>query len=185
MRPEIGWLALGAALGSKQLLARLLAEVAPAAFAPDLQRQLFAALGRGRESVAVLLGALGVPVAADQTAADAVIDKARDHGEREGQRALAHRLHAASRLMTPGEFREYLKKQVREYAGPPDGATVTDPGNRYSLPGSEAAEPGENAGAEAPANPGARRGAGAQGKTTRTEDTAPQCHAREATTSDL
>lgn len=120
MRPEIGWLALGAALGSRQLLARLLAEVAPAAFAPDLQRQLFAALARGRESVAVLLEALGVPVAEGQTAADAVIDKARDHGEREGQRALAHRLHAASRLMTPAEFREYLEKQVRAYTtGPP------------------------------------------------------------------
>lgn len=112
MRDECLWLALGAAIGNKQMLARLLAEVPAAAFGLALQAQLHAALGRGREEVRAALARMGVECRPERSAADALLDAARASGEKEAQLQLARRLDLAARMMSPAEFRAYAAGQL-------------------------------------------------------------------------
>ncbi len=112
MRDEIRWLALGIALGNQQFLARLTAEVPANAFDTRTQKALFAAIGEGRDAVIVCLSGLGVPVAAEQRAADAVLEVVREFGERAVQESAAWKLGEAARMMRPEQFREYLVAQT-------------------------------------------------------------------------
>ncbi len=122
MRDECLWLALGVAIGSKQLLLRLLAEVPAAAFPLALQAQLYAALGRGREDVRTALARMGVACSPERSAADALLDAARAAGEKEAQCRLARRLDLAARMMGPDEFRDYAAQQLAALARQEDTA---------------------------------------------------------------
>lgn len=117
MRDEVAWLALGVAIGSKQLLARLLAEVPCAAFGHGRAAALYRALESGRAAVKAALAELGVLVESDSTAADAILETARDHGQRQEQKSLARKLDTAAQMMTAEQFREFLAAQVSEYIG--------------------------------------------------------------------
>ncbi len=123
MGSELAWLALGLALGNRKLAAAL-EGTAPGAFTPGAQRNLFLALWRGREEVAKLLVELGAD--AGKPAWQAVLDAVRRAGEKEAQKAAAARLKIASGLLSPGQFRDYLKKELEQlegWAAHEDGAT--------------------------------------------------------------
>lgn len=143
MRDEVAWLALGAAIGSRQLLARLLAEVPGAAF-DGAARQLRSALGRDRAAVLSALSLLGVQVVGDQTAADAILEATATHGARRAQQSLAGKLGRAASLMTPEQFREYLREQVGEYIGHeeanPEAARVAEANGRQAGTGPREAQ---------------------------------------------
>jgi hypothetical protein len=135
MRDEVAWLALGMALGSQRLLARLLAEVSSAAFPQGRLRQFITALTRGRPAVVQLLAQLGVAVGDDETAADAIMSAAREHGERQAQQAFARQTQTAAQMMTAEQFREWAVEQIQKIApqmGNPEAAPVAEANGRQA-----------------------------------------------------
>lgn len=109
MGSELAWLALGLALGNRKLLAAL-EGASPEGFTPGSQRNLFLALWRSHEEVAKLLVGLGAEPG--KPAWQAVIDAVRRAGEVEAQRSAAGRISAASRLLSPEQFLDYLRKEL-------------------------------------------------------------------------
>jgi hypothetical protein len=139
------WLALGMAVGSKQLLVRLLTEVPEAAFRYGSLRDLRRALAAGTAREA--LARLGLVLREDQTAAEALLEAARSHGEREAQEEFARKIDRASQLLKPEDFREYARRLVEElspHAGQNrngHSSRVSDSCRAEGPAGSAAAEP--------------------------------------------
>lgn len=114
---RLQWLALGMALASRLLLARIAGELDRHCFEPGKARELWLALGGGRDDVRGQLARLGVSVAADQQAPDAVLDAVRRLGAKERQRWAADRLQSAASLLSPEAFEAELIRITEEALG--------------------------------------------------------------------
>jgi hypothetical protein len=96
-------------------LREMLAQLPAGAFAPGPTRSLYAALQSGsRDRVFESLQALGVRPAEGEKAFRSVFRHLRAAAGRQVRRRLTAELDAASRLMQPEQFDDYLRSRLRE-----------------------------------------------------------------------
>lgn len=94
--PErVAWLAIGAALANKQLLARLKTCHANAFRSDPQLRRLFAAMSGDKSAVATALAAIGVSVQPGQTVADAIVDEQLTAGRKARDKSIATKIQTA------------------------------------------------------------------------------------------
>jgi hypothetical protein len=106
------WLALGAALGSRELLSRVLAELDQHSFDRGPARRLWEALAEGKDAVRKQLQGLGGRFPGDTKALDAVLLALQEIAARERQRILASNLAMAAKVMPPEQWRAYAAEQL-------------------------------------------------------------------------
>lgn len=119
MCDQVRWLALGIALGSREHLARLLAEQRPDDWTDRDARRLFEAMRSTRSDVIAALGAVGVMVAGEKRSADAVLDAVLTLAKRARQQGVAERIALAAKAMSPDKFEAYMAQAMADLVDAP------------------------------------------------------------------
>lgn len=109
---RLQWMALGFALANPIILQRI-REMDQYCFDAGIRRDFWRSLS-DKDKVLQSLGRIGVPCPQDKKCFDAILDLLKDYGKEQRQKWIGEHTATAARTLTPGQFLEFLEKQIAD-----------------------------------------------------------------------